>query len=194
MASDSVGQRQMLDQLFARALERNRPRSVAVLGCSGGTGLEILAGLALERVLAIDINPGYLETLRRRFGASLPNLETVCGDLADPGLDLPKVDLVHAALIFEYLKPARLLANVRRWLVPGGALSAVLQLPAEGKEPVTPSAYCSLAALAPVMSLVPPDALYEEASGAGFGAVASETVRLGTGKSFLHCTFRQNGR
>jgi SAM-dependent methyltransferase len=194
MASDTVRQRQMLDQVFGSILDLHQPGSLAVLGCSGGEGLEKLEGRRLERVVAVDINPDYLQTLAQRFGASIPKLQTVCADVADPELDLPKVDLVYAALIFEHLEPARLIANIRRWLAPKGVATAVLQLPADGKDPVTPTPFQSLRALAPAMKLVPPDALRARARASGLEEVASESVVLDSGKSFLICTFRQNCR
>jgi SAM-dependent methyltransferase len=191
MASPAVRQRPLLDELFARALDGACPRSVAVLGASGGTGFEMLSGRDLDRVVAVDINPRYLESLKARFGAMLPALQLVCADVADPDLVLPRVDLIHAALIFEYVDPARLLANAHRWLAAQGTLSAVLQLPAADKPAVSATPYRSLEVLAPAMKLVSPDVLCEEAAAAGFTASGSERVELGTGKAFHFGIFRR---
>jgi SAM-dependent methyltransferase len=181
----------MLDKVFVRALDHAQPRSVTVLGASGGSGFEVLADRALDRVVAVDINPRYLESLKTRFTAALPTLRTVCGDVADPELDLPRTDLVHAALIFEYVAPARLLRNAHRWLQPHGTLSVVLQLQVRNKPAVSETPFQSLATLSSVMQFLEPDRLTQEAATAGFRQSLSERIDLVTGKAFQFLLFER---
>ena len=191
MASDAVRQRPMLDEFLVRALDHAQPHSVIVLGASGGSGFEVLANRALDRVVAVDINPRYLESLKTRFTAALPTLRTVCGDVADPALDLPRTDLVHAALIFEYVAPARLLSNAHRWLQPHGTLSVVLQLQVRNKPAVSETPFQSLVTLSSVMQFLEPDRLTQEAATAGFRQSFSERIDLVTGKAFQFLLFER---
>jgi SAM-dependent methyltransferase len=189
-----VQQRHILDEVFEDVLLRHRPASLAILGCSGGSGLEGLDQAVVRRVVAIDFNPEYVAALRRRFATSMPALQAVCADLEDPGFELEPVDLIHAALILEYVDSSALLRRVRRWLKPGGVLSVVVQLQSENKAAVTPTRFRSLAALAPIMRLLAPRDLEEQAREAGFDLVSSRTMELPTGKRFAAYVFGAAGR
>jgi hypothetical protein len=145
----------------------------------------------LERVVAVDINARYIEALKARFGAALQTLQTACADAADPKLDLPPIEMVHAALLFEYVTPAAVLANAYRWLVANGTLSVVLQLPVAGKPAVSVTAYRSLEALSPIMRLVAPEELRATAVAAGFVPSLSERIELETGKAFQFLVFER---
>src|SRR5262245_2509414 len=104
MGSPDVQQLTVLAELFKRALDYCLPESVAVLGVAGGNGLEQIDGAATKRVVGVDINQRYLDEVQRRFGSGrVAGLELYCSDLAERGLRLPPVALVHAALIFEHM-------------------------------------------------------------------------------------------
>jgi len=183
-----VGQAQLLDRLFARALQATRPDSVALLGAAGGNGLRHIADRDIDPIVAVDINPRYLQALEQRHAGHIRNLQVICADLDDPTLDLPPVSLVHAALVFEYVDVVALLARIRRWLRPGGTLSVVLQLPDGAHSAVTPSPFTSLARLAPIMSLQPSKDFRSLAAAAGFTETGFETAALASGKQFLFAT------
>jgi hypothetical protein len=123
-----VGQLSALSELFGEALTLCRPRSVALLGAAGGNGLERIDLAVTERVVAVDVNDGYLTTLRRRFGY-LHGLEVLATDLATETIDCAPVELVHAGLVFEHAGVERCLDNALRMKAPGGKLSVVLQEP-----------------------------------------------------------------
>src|SRR5581483_11213619 len=110
MNAHAVGQLRVLSELFAEALASCRPESLAILGIAGGNGLEHVDPSVTRRVVGIDINPDYLDTLRQRHGARL-NLELHCCDLAQQSLMAEPVQLVHAALIFEHAGAGRCLEN-----------------------------------------------------------------------------------
>lgn len=59
MALPHVRQAELLSSIFGSALDTYAPRSIALLGCAGGNGLEQLEGRELGRVVAVDINPVY---------------------------------------------------------------------------------------------------------------------------------------
>ena len=104
MSSAAVRQQELLSDLFATALERRRPASVALLGIAGGNGLErIDSGVSgvTKRIVGLDLNPLYLDEVRNRYAGKC-NLELCCVDLAEQCVELESVELVHAALVFEH--------------------------------------------------------------------------------------------
>jgi SAM-dependent methyltransferase len=184
MALPYVGQAPLLRGLFEDALARREPRSVALLGCAGGNGLDCTPE-SVARIVAIDINAAYIERARERHGARLGagRIEFYVGDVEATPLALEPVDLVFAGLLFEYVDARATLINTRRMLVPGGTLVAVLQLPGETAE-VTPSPYTSLAALSPAMKLVPPRRLQSLAEETGYRLLDEHAVEATGGKRF----------
>ena len=191
MSSPAVLQSQFLSDAFRRALDRHRPTSVAVLGCATGNGFEHLARAPIRRVVAVDINPRYLEILRDRYGAALPGLEIVCADLPRCEIESGSLDLVWAALIFEYVDPKSLLQQAAAWLAPGGTVSAVLQLPVAGHSAVTETPFASLKQLEPILELVDPEELDRLAQLCGLRPESSRTAALVTGKAFHEADYRK---
>ncbi|HLJ51675.1 MAG TPA: class I SAM-dependent methyltransferase [Bryobacteraceae bacterium] len=153
MGSDDIRQLAALADLFGEALEIRRPESVAVLGIAGGNGLDRIDTAVTHRVLGIDCNSSYLEAVRQRY-AAIPGLELHCLDLAEQPLQLQRVELVHAALVFEHAGLGRCLDNALALIAPGGALSVVLQLPSETEAGVTPSRFVSIQNLKSHFSLI----------------------------------------
>lgn len=188
-----VGQAQVLAQIFAQALGELKPHRVAVLGAAGGNGFDRLAGSAALSIVAVDINPDYLRELRLRHRDHIQNLQTVCGDLADPSLDFLPVDYIHAALVFEYVNPARVLQRVGDWLNPEGTLGVVLQLP--GTAPVSPSPFhSSLEKLGPAITLQDPERFRQMADAAGLAEASGRTHTLPCGKRFHIARYQLKSR
>jgi hypothetical protein len=100
MSLPAVGQTQMIAEQFDRALERWVPKSVAVIGCAGGNGLDKIAGRTVERVVAVDVNPNYIERTRARHAQRIQGLELVCADVQSESLIYDSVDLKYAAVVF----------------------------------------------------------------------------------------------
>ncbi len=187
---EHAGQAQVLDRIFGHALRTLEPRSVAVLGAAGGNGFEHLLSAKATRTVAVDLNRGYLRQLERRFGDRLQGLEIVCGDLGDPAVDFAPVDLVHAALVFEYVDVDRILNRTRAWLRPEGALWVVLQLPDDGVAQLSPSPFASLARIGSFMKLHAERDFRAAAAAAGFVESAEEVVTLPGGKRFFSACYR----
>jgi hypothetical protein len=185
MAAPGVAQAPFLSRVLGELLAAcPGASSVAVLGCAGGNGFEHCVARPGLRVVGVDLNPAYVAAARQRWSARLPGrLELLVGDVLDPAVDFAPVDLVYAGLVFEYVDPRALLARVRGWLAPGGALGVVLQLPDAAQAAVTPTAFASLERLAPVMRL------HDEAgwavAAAGWAERARRVETLGNGKRFL---------
>jgi 2-polyprenyl-3-methyl-5-hydroxy-6-metoxy-1,4-benzoquinol methylase len=77
------------------------------MGCAGGNGLEQFESTCVQRVVAVDINPKYIAVSRIRYANRLANLDLRCADVESPGLQFEPVELIYAALIFEYTSRRR---------------------------------------------------------------------------------------
>ncbi len=184
MALLQVAQAQLLSDLFADALRQYRPRSVAVLGCAGGNGFERIPTTATPRVVGVDLNPAYVQQAHLRFAGRIPQLELYVGDVQTDVFGFAPVELLFAGLLFEYVEIDAALRQMRGMLVSGGTLLSVVQLPCGTAQMITPSPYTSLAALAPIMRLVAPEALERMAAAHGFRQFAAHTATAAGGKQF----------
>ena len=158
MNAEAVKQASVLSKLFEEALTLRNPVSVAVLGVAGGNGLERIDGRQTRRVLGVDLNPHYLAAVRERY-ANMAGLELHAIDLAEETIQLPPVELVHAALIFEHAGMGQCLENALALITPEGALSVVLQRPGTESQDVGGSGVASITKLAAHFSLIDPNAL-----------------------------------
>ncbi len=189
MALPEVAQAELLADIFERMLRERAPASVAILGCAGGNGLDRIDPAVIKRISGIDINPDYIAAARERFQRQLPGLELITADLQTDDLQVEPVDLVFAALLFEYVDVGAVLPTIRRLLKPGGWLTTVLQLPHAEVPNVTPSPFLSMQSLAFCLRLVSPEGLREQAAAHGLVEVASERVASLGGKTFQVQTF-----
>ena len=153
MKSPEVRQLDVLSELFAEALVCCQPESVAVLGVAGGNGLDHVDSRVITRIVGLDVNPLYLDEVRRRH-ADKRGLELHCVDLAEQVVDLEPVQLVHASLVFEHAGVGRCLENAISLVAPGGALSVVLQLPGEFEQGAVASRFASIQKLNSHFSLI----------------------------------------
>jgi hypothetical protein len=190
MRSAGVQQLDALSDLFADALAWCRPESVAILGIAGGNGMERIDGDITRRIVGLDVNPTYLEAVRRRFPAAR-GLELHWVDLADETLDQQPVQLVHAALVFEHAGVGRCLENALSLVAPGGALSVVLQLPGSSEANVGVSRVPSVQSLGPHFVLVDPSWLVEELERYEFRLTKQSRKPLDAGKKFWMGAFRR---
>ncbi len=187
-----VGQTRMLSDLFAAALGRYEPRSLALLGCAGGNGLERIQAGSPLRVVGVDLNPTFVEEARRRFAGQLPGLELFAGDVQTEVFGFEPVELVFAGLLFEYVDVAVTLKRVAAMLTPDGRLVTVVQMPSETAA-VTPSPYTCLKSLAPILTHVDPGELARLAAVYGLREVESRSVEAGSGKAFCVQVFEKTG-
>jgi SAM-dependent methyltransferase len=184
MSSPAVAQRPVLSRLLGETLQSVRPHALLVLGCSTGNGLEHVDPAVTSRVVVVDVNPEYLCRLRERFPNPMFTLDVRCGDLTDMELELEAYDMVHAALLFEYLEWSVLLPRVAVCLRPGGVLNVVLQVPSTSSPAVTPTPYTSLRKLESVFRFVEPTALVEAARRERLTLSSRRTEPLPAGKAF----------
>ena len=183
MSSVEVRQMEVLSDLFAEAIGRCRPSSIAVLGIAGGNGLDRIDTCITERIVGVDLNPQFLEAVRQRY-SHLPGLELYCVDLSEQCLKLEPVQLVHAAVIFEHAGVDCCLENALAMAAPGGYLSVVLQLPSEGGQKAVTSRFSSIESLRPHFSMINREWLCELLAGRGFRLNHQTTRPLPGGKGF----------
>jgi hypothetical protein len=183
MGPDGVRQLDALADLFARALAFAKPESVAILGAAGGNGLDRIDPAITRRVVAIDINPDYLDAVRSRY-SGCGGLELHAVDLSSQKLEIPPVDLVHAALIFEHTGTGLCLENALSLVKPCGCLSVVLQLPSESAAGVSPSRYSSIESVRQDFRLIDPAEFRAAIEARGFELQEETRVPLALGKAF----------
>ena len=190
MSLPSIGQAKMLADHFDLLIRQHSPRSVAIIGCAGGNGLEQIAPGVLDRVVAVDINPDYIAETGIRHARRLQGLELYCADAESGSMQFAPVDLIYAALLFEYVDAAATLRSLKRHCRPGGILATVLQLPHAEQQAVSPSPYANLSLLAPRMRLLAPEDLCRCAAAAGFVIADAAAIELPSGKKFRAQNFR----
>ena len=184
MSYPTVNQRPVLNRLMREALEDVRPRNCLVLGCSTGNGLENVDPAVTRRVGVVDINAVYLQHLADRFPNPDFDLQIQCSDLNETVLETNAFDLIHAALVFEYVEWRPLVPRLAPALTTRGVLNVVLQLPSATNPAVTPTMFTSLLSLEPLFRFVNPDDLLSTARAAGLTLDLRRTVPLAGGKSF----------
>lgn len=183
MSLPQVQQANLLATLLEESITRFNPSSVAIFGCSGGNGLEMVSKSDVERVVGIDINQEYLDRARYRYEGKIPHLDLLSGDLGSDQFDVEPVDLVFAGLIFEYVDTKKLLEQANHLLNKTGKLISIIQL--EGDQSfVTPSPYASLDKVSSILHKVTPESVTKEALNLGFKFDSDRTMTISSGKSF----------
>ncbi|MDR3574543.1 MAG: class I SAM-dependent methyltransferase [Anaerolineaceae bacterium] len=191
MGSPEVGQLQLLNHLFKQILEETLPKNVAVLGCTTGNGFEHFDLSVTRHILGVDINPQYLRIAAQRFSHFGNCLELKCLDLQTDSLGEDQYDLIHAALIFEYVYPQVVLKQIGLSLTLNGILSVVLQQPNSLLPAVSKTPFTSLEKLAPIFHHLSPDQFSKLASHYGFYEVEEKINALPSGKEFFIGKYRK---
>jgi SAM-dependent methyltransferase len=191
MSSPNVAQLQLLSDIFANALTEYSPDSVGVLGCTAGYGFERLINSNVGTVVGIDINLTYLAECKAWFIEDVQNLNLICADLNEFELVDSAFDLIHAALIFEYIDVDKLLLKISNWLKPNGVLIVVLQLPGKTASPVSDTENESIKLLNSIMKLVSLEEFNKTINSCGLIEVNSYVHKIFSGKSFYVGSYRK---
>ncbi len=189
MSSPGVLQLQMLSELLKETVEKYNPKSICVPGCAGGNGFEHLADKNPDRVVGIDINPEYISLSEKRYKKVLPSLELICSELEGINFASGSFDLIHAALIFEYVDSEVVLKKFYTWLLPGGILSVLLQLPSPS--PVSKTEFESVKILSGFIKLVDPDTFKRRAENLGLELISEKIIEMRNGKKFFSAAFKK---
>ena len=192
MALPGVGQSQYLAQYFSEVIELYHPHTVAILGCSGGNGLEKIDKKKLEKVICVDINPDFLKEAETRHKNKFKNIEFVCGDIASPDFKIRNADLIYAGLVFEYVDIEPALSNISKFINSRGILAVVLQQPNENIPEVTPSIYKSLEKLSQLFKFISPVNFIELCNAHNMKLISQKETRLQSGKKFTELIFQKH--
>jgi SAM-dependent methyltransferase len=190
MGPGGVDQLAPLRAIFADVYARIQPARVAVLGCGTGNGLDVVDPAVTRRFAGVDLNPDYLSLARQRNPHLAPIASWIGASVERCDLESAAFDLIHAALLFEYVQPSAIVPRIAGWLAPGGVFSVVLQLPG-GDDRISNTGFTRLQTLAGLMRLVPPEDLAALAARAGLVALSSRQIDIARGKSFCAATFRR---
>jgi SAM-dependent methyltransferase len=191
MGPEGLDQLAPLSAIFQEAYLAAQPDRVLVLGCATGNGLEHVNPAVTQNVVGLDVNLQYLGVARQRFMHLGPKLELFCTE-AEKFRSAPgSFDLIHAALVFEYLHPEVLVRKIAEWIAPGGTCSVVLQLPGGEGGPPAPTKTMQL--IEKAMKLVPPDELTRLLEHYGLPRRRARTVPLKHGRSFWVGVFGRAG-
>ena len=180
-----------LSTIFAKVYGARRPRRMVVLGVATGNGLEHVDLHLTGRIVGVDVNLSYLAVARQRLRRLGAALELHCADVERVELDAGRFDLVHAALLLEFVDARVVVPRVASALAPGGAFAVVLQLP--GGPDVRASGYPSVRALGDRMRLVPPEELRALAEAEGLAERRAFVVPLPTGRHYFIALYEKDG-
>ncbi len=186
MGPDGVDQLATLSALFQEVYLAAQPDRLLLLGCATGNGLEHVDPTVTKRIVAVDVNLQYLGVARQRYFHLGPKLELYCGEAEKFRVAPGSFDLVHAALLFEYLHPEVLVRKIAEWIADSGTCSVVLQLPG-GEGPPAPTKTMQI--IQKAMKLVEPDELTRLFEHYGLPRKRARVVPLEFGKRFWAGTF-----
>jgi predicted TPR repeat methyltransferase len=170
-----------LSQLFQEVYLSAQPDRLLFVGCSTGNGLEHVDPSITKRAVGVDVNLQYLGIARQRFFHLGPTLELYCAEIEKfrqaPGC----FDLIHAALVLEYVQPEVAVRRFAEWLAPGGTCSVVVQLPGgSAPEPVNRA----MQIIAKAMHFVDPAELTRLFEEHGLAKRREKKVQVKHGKTF----------
>jgi len=192
LGSAGAGLLSPLSALFQKVYAARHPMRLAVLGVATGNGLEHVDPAITRRVVGVDVNLSYLAVARQRYMRLGPALQLLCADAEGVELEPGGIDLVHAALLLEFVDPRVALPRAASWLAPGGALSLVLQLP--GGPPLMPAtADPALQAVAERMRLVTPEEVRRITAAAGLVERRAFVVPLRAGRRLFAALYALRG-
>ena len=103
MALEHVYQLQTLNRLMAEQFLSHPAPSLMILGIAGGNGLDHIKPTQFRTVYGVDVNPAYLKRCRERYPELKGILTTLCANLSADLSPLPRVDLLVADLLIEYI-------------------------------------------------------------------------------------------
>lgn len=178
-----AGQLQLLNQIFCKAIQNEKPTSLAILGVTTGNGLEHIDPNTTSRIIGIDINREYLELTKERFPNLSDRMELICSDLLT--VQMPaRCNWIYAALIFEYVDPDLLIPLLREWTCENGVVTVVLQQQSSTTPNVSSTGVTSLSALSKILRVRDADTIRSSFENNGFFCRDVQCIPLNEYKSF----------
>ena len=191
MALPSIGQSQYLAEYLKESVNRYKPKSVALIGCSGGNGLQNINPEEVKRVVCVDINVKYLEIAKNRYSNLFIETEFISSDIISKDFYFNPVDLIFVGLVFEYVDNKLAIKNLPRLLNVNGNLVVVLQLPNPDIPEVSPSPFKNLEILNELFSFVSADTFLGICENYGLGLISKKIMKLNSGKEFVELVLQK---
>jgi ubiquinone/menaquinone biosynthesis C-methylase UbiE len=185
----AVGQSAVLRDFFRRVCAERRPTRLAILGCAVGADFEHIDPDDTQLAVGVDINPDYLAIARARFATLGPRMSLIAGDVLRVDLPGAPFDLIHAAMLLEYVDPTALFRRMQQWLAVDGVCSVVTQDPMPGVAPVSTTEYESLRRLTGLIVLRSADEIAGLADQVGLRLIVQRTAATPAGKRLVHSVF-----
>jgi SAM-dependent methyltransferase len=187
---NAVGQAAILRERFLRLYAEQQPKRLAVLGCTTGSDLQLVDAETTSVAIGVDVNPAYLEIARGRLSALGARLQLIEGDVLSVDLPAGQLDLVHAALLFEYVEPLALFRRIHAWLAPGGVCSVITQSPEPDVRDVTETPYRTIQVLKGRMQLRDAKQVATLAQQCGLRLTREQVATNVGGKTLVHSVFQ----
>lgn len=103
MKLDNIKQLPIMNKMMKNQFYRYPIKTMMILGIAGGNGLEHIDVKKFHKIYGIDINQDYLQECKKRYQNLSDILECLCIDLTNNCVELPKVDMLIANLLIEYI-------------------------------------------------------------------------------------------
>ena len=189
MNDPKVGQLKVLSAMTRDLLNKYKPRSIFLLGCCTGNGMEHIDCRYTRQVYCVDLNKSYLQVLESRFISSIENLYLLDLDIQNQSLPSVKADLIFGSLILEYVDLKQAIKNIMPAVSANTTLIFVLQKTVNTGF-VTKTKYQSLDSLASISREVDEKELENELNFYKIRLVHRTENVLNPTKKFVTLTFR----
>lgn len=189
MAHGTVGQMQLLNHLTKKYYQLLLPKTVLLVGVSGGNGLEHIDNKLTRKVIGVDINRQYLDETSNRYARKITGLELVNADVRTYRQKLMPADFIWAALILEYTGMTSFFEFTKNNLAKAADLIISIQSN-NGVQSVSASGVDSIKTLGSVFHLIEPQELLKVSADFGFILRNSEENFLPNGKSIKTFHFK----
>ncbi|GMQ63576.1 class I SAM-dependent methyltransferase [Vallitalea maricola] len=126
MSDEDVCQLQTLNLIFKTHVKNLKPKSVLVLGCTGGNGFEHINDEITEIVVGVDINKDYLDRCRKLYSNKNYILDLRCMDISTEDILIQNIDFISCALLLEYVDNQALLSKIKKVMDKSSKLNIVI--------------------------------------------------------------------
>ena len=188
MSLESVQQLQKMNSIMSEQFDAYPVKTAMVLGVAGGNGLEHVKAEKYRTVYGVDINNDYLRAASERYKNAGDVLQFIRADLTCNSVVLPKVELVIANLLIEYIGYSNFM-NVVRQIDPQ-YVSCVIQINTDEGRWVSDSPYIhAFDGLDSVHCQMEEKTLSENMTRLEYCRIFKESVLLPNGKAMLRLDY-----
>ena len=190
MSLDSVNQLQTMNRIMKEQFEAYPVETAMVLGVAGGNGLEHVDIGKYKTVYGIDINEDYLKAVTERYVDLAGVLQCLNLDIANEAAKLPKVKLLIANLLIEYIGYEAFQRAVQQ--VDPEYVSCVIQINTDEKKWVSDSPYIhAFDGLDAVHHQMEQEALTSALQAIRYTLILQESENLPNGKALLRLDYHK---